>query len=62
MADLLKKAFKEASTLPEVEQNTLAKWVLEELEAKRKWEKISAGSENIPVAVSGNATGKYRNR
>jgi len=31
MTRLLEKAFKEAAMLPEVEQNALAKWVLEEL-------------------------------
>ena len=36
MTKLLEKVFKEASKLPEVEQNALAKWVLEELEAEGK--------------------------
>ena len=31
MTRLLEKAFKEAAMLPGVEQNALAKWVLEEL-------------------------------
>jgi len=44
---LLERAFKEASKLPEVEQNALAKWVMEELEAEGKWEKAFAGSEDI---------------
>lgn len=47
MTKLLEKAFTEASRLPDVEQNALAKWVLEELEAERKWEKAFAGSEDI---------------
>lgn len=33
MTKLLERAFKEASKLPEVEQNAFAKWVMEELEA-----------------------------
>ena len=41
------RAFKEVSKLPEVEQNALAKWVMEELEAEGKWEKAFAGSEDI---------------
>jgi len=44
MTNLLDRAFKEASKLPEVEQNALAKWVPEEPEAERKWENIFAGS------------------
>jgi hypothetical protein len=47
MTRLLEMAFKEASKLPEVEQNALAKWVMEELEAEGKWEKAFAGSEDI---------------
>jgi hypothetical protein len=35
MAPLLEKAFEEASRLPVVEQNALAKWVLEELQSER---------------------------
>lgn len=47
MTILLERAFKEASKLPEVEQNALAKWVMKELEAEGKWEKAFAGSEDI---------------
>jgi hypothetical protein len=47
MTKLLERAFKEASKLPEVEQNAFAKWVMEELETERKWEKAFAGSEDI---------------
>jgi hypothetical protein len=47
MTRLLERAFKEASKLPAVEQNALAKWVMEELEAEGKWEKAFAGSEDV---------------
>lgn len=47
MTKLLEKAFKKASELPEVEQNVLAKWVLEELESEEKWDKTFAGSEDV---------------
>jgi hypothetical protein len=47
MTKLLEKAFEEASKLPEIEQNSLAKWVLEELEADKKWDKVFAESEDI---------------
>jgi hypothetical protein len=39
MTRLLEKAFKEVAKLPEVEQNALAKWVMEEIEAEGKWAK-----------------------
>lgn len=47
MTKLLERAFKVASKLPEVEQNALAKWVMEELETEGKWEKAFAGSEDV---------------
>lgn len=47
MTKLLEKAFKEASRLPVVDQNALAKWVLEELEAEKKWEQMFAKSEDV---------------
>ncbi|HTR44794.1 MAG TPA: hypothetical protein VMH06_03710 [Thermodesulfovibrionales bacterium] len=47
MTKLLEKAFKEASRLPVVDQNALAKWLLEELEAEKKWELKFAESEDV---------------
>ena len=47
MTKLLEKAFKQAARLPETEQNALAKWVLEELEAERKWETAFSASEDV---------------
>lgn len=47
MTKLLEKAFKAASKLPVVDQNALAKWVIEELEAEKKWEQIFAESEDV---------------
>jgi hypothetical protein len=65
MTKLLERAFKKASRLPEIEQNTLAKWVLEELEAEGKWENAFAGSEDIldklaDEALDGYEQGKTR--
>ncbi len=47
MTKLLKKAFQEASKLPDIEQNSLAKWLMEELEAERKWDQVFAESEDV---------------
>ncbi len=47
MTKLLEKAFKKASQLPGVEQNKLASWLLEELEAEKKWDKTFAESEDL---------------
>jgi hypothetical protein len=47
MTKLLEEAFKKASKLPEVEQNALARWLLEELEDERKWQKEFSESEDV---------------
>ncbi|MEK6765430.1 MAG: hypothetical protein AABY49_04270 [Planctomycetota bacterium] len=47
MTQLLEKAFKEASKLPEIEQNVLAKWLIAELESEGKWERMFAESEDV---------------
>jgi hypothetical protein len=60
MTKLLEKAFKEASRLPEIQQNTLAKWLLEELEADKKWEKMFAGSEDILDSLANEALEAHR--
>jgi hypothetical protein len=35
MTELLEKAFKKASKLPEMEQNVIAKWLIDELESEK---------------------------
>ncbi len=65
MTKLLEKAFTQAARLPETEQNALAKWVLEELEAERKWETAFAGSEDVldrlaAEALDAHSKGKTR--
>jgi hypothetical protein len=47
MTTLLKKAFEEATKLPDVEQNALAKWLLDEFETERRWEESFAESEDV---------------
>ncbi len=47
MTKLLNKAFEEASRLPEINQNALAKWILDELNSEKAWGKSFAKSEDI---------------
>jgi len=47
MTQLLEKAFEEASRLSELEQNTLARWLIEEIISEKKWEKAFAESEDV---------------
>ena len=47
MTTLLTKAFQKVSKLPSVEQNSLARWLLEEMEDEKEWETKFAESEDI---------------
>ncbi len=52
MTTLLERAFEKASQLPEMEQNILAKQLLEELNIEKKWDKTFAESEDILDALA----------
>lgn len=54
MTKLLQKVFKEISRFPDVEQNALAKWIMEELKAEKRWEQLFAESEDA-LEYLGNA-------
>jgi hypothetical protein len=60
MTKLLKKAFERASELPQVDQNALAKWLLEELDAERKWEAAFAGSEDVLERLADEALKEHK--
>ena len=47
MTKLLEKAFQEASKLPELEQNILGQWLIDEIISERTWEKTFAESEDV---------------
>ncbi|MBF0227768.1 MAG: hypothetical protein HQK76_20155 [Desulfobacterales bacterium] len=60
MTQLLDKAFKEVSRLSEIEQNVIAKWVLDELKLEKKWEKSFAESEDILEKLADEAINEKR--
>jgi len=60
MTKLLEKAFEEASKLPELEQNVLAKRLLDELTAEKKWEKVFASSEDILSRLANEAIEEHK--
>ena len=65
MTKLLQEAFKKASELPETEQDTLAKWLLEELQSEREWDRLFAESPDIlerlgDEAIDAHKKGKTR--
>lgn len=47
MTKLLENAFNVASKLPEIEQNVIGRWLLDEIKANKKWEKQFAESEDV---------------
>ena len=60
MTRLLEEAFEEASKLPELEQNALAKRLLNELAAERKWDKAFASSEDVLSRLADEAIEEHR--
>ena len=60
MSTLLEKTFNEIKKLPETEQNIFAKWILEELEAERKWDKLFAESEDISEKLAEEALKEHK--
>jgi len=60
MTKLLEKAFEEASRLPEMDQNALAKWVLDELNSERAWSKSFAESEDVLEKLADEAIAEKR--
>jgi hypothetical protein len=58
--ELFEKAFEGASRLPEVEQNALAKWVLDELRSEKAWMKSFAESEDVLEKLADEAIAEKR--
>lgn len=46
MTELLQKAFAELSQLSDEQQDTMAQWILEELEDEKRWD--TAFAESLP--------------
>ena len=62
MTRLLEKAFENASKLPQTEQNALARWLLEEIGAERKWDQTFAESEDVLGRLADEAVRARRQR
>lgn len=59
MTQLLERAFSKASQLPELQQNILAKWIIEELLAEKKWDMLFAESEDLLAELADEALSEY---
>ncbi len=60
MTKLLEKAFEEASRLPVMDQNALAKWVLDELHSERAWAEAFSESEDVLEKLADEAIAEKR--
>ncbi|MEA1901723.1 MAG: hypothetical protein U9N47_13395 [Thermodesulfobacteriota bacterium] len=60
MTKLLENAFNEASKLPEIEQNVIGRWLLDEIKADKKWEKLFAESEDVLEQLAQEALMEYK--
>ncbi|MGH9424879.1 MAG: hypothetical protein ACRD2L_01010, partial [Terriglobia bacterium] len=56
----LEQAFAEASKLPKQEQDTLAKWLLEELASEHEWEQAFARSQDSLAQLGKEAVAEHR--
>ncbi|MBK1642739.1 hypothetical protein CKO12_12835 [Chromatium okenii] len=59
MTQLLEQAFQEASKLPDIQQNMIARWLLDELSVEKKWDFLFAESEDFLAGLADEALQEY---
>lgn len=59
MTKLLQQALAEIDKLSDIEQNALARWILQEVIAERRWEHLLADSERSLSKLSEEALEEY---
>ena len=62
MTQLLQKVFSEVGKLSDVEQNALARWLLNELVSDRRWDKAFAESEDMLEKLAGEALIEHKKK
>ncbi len=60
MTQLLEKAFAQIAQLPEMEQDTIAALILDELEDEERWNCKFAGSADVLSNLAAKALAEYR--
>ena len=60
MTELLEKAFSEVSKLDESQQDSFARWLLEELASERRWEKAFNDSQDLLSQLADEALDERR--
>ena len=61
MTKLLNSAFEEISKLPEIEQNIFARFIINEIESEKKWEKKLSNSEYLLSNLANTALNDFKN-
>jgi hypothetical protein len=61
MTQLLNQAFQEASKLPQLQQNMIARWLLEEMNVENKWDELLADSEDMLESLADEALQEHLN-
>jgi hypothetical protein len=60
MTDLLTQAFAEVAKLPAEEQDTFARWILDELASEKRWSDAFARSADPLAALADEALAEFR--
>ena len=60
MTNSLQEAFKQASALPDEQQEALAAILLEEMAAERRWQEAFAGSQDLLAKMAEEALEEHR--
>ena len=60
MTKLLDSAFKEAESLPKIEQNMFAQFIIDEIHSEKKWDETFANSEDILAELADDALIEYK--
>ena len=60
MTKLLNSAFKEAESLPKLEQNMFAQFIIDEIHSEKKWDETFANSENLLAELADDAICEYK--
>lgn len=58
----LRKAFEEASKLPDDEQDALGEWILAEIQSERRWDELYAGSHSQLEKLAAEAIDEFKSR
>ena len=60
MSKLLEEVFAKLAELPETDQDSIATWLLEELESESRWEKLFSESHDALAGLADAALSEHR--